>query len=67
MRVTLDIQNADDKMIQALKGVIKLYPVAKVEIKKEKNSSLKVALAQLKNKEYETFQDFKSYKKAMNS
>jgi phosphoribosylcarboxyaminoimidazole (NCAIR) mutase len=54
-------------MIQALKGVIKLYPVAKVEIKKEKNSSLKAALAQLKNKEYETFQDFKSYKKAMNS
>jgi hypothetical protein len=66
VHVILDIQNADDKMIQALKGVFKLYPAAKVEIKKEKIGSLKIAMTQLENKEYETFADFDSYKKAMN-
>jgi hypothetical protein len=41
--------------------------MAKVEVKKEKTGSLKAALSQLKKKEYETYADFESYKKAMNS
>ncbi|MDR0579176.1 MAG: hypothetical protein LBG21_01040 [Campylobacteraceae bacterium] len=60
------IANANDKMIEALKNVLKSYPTAKIEIKKEKTSSLKIAMSQLKNKEYKTYADFESYKKAMN-
>ncbi|RDU65783.1 hypothetical protein CQA53_05680 [Helicobacter didelphidarum] len=35
MQVTLKISNADEKLIKALKGVINLYPQAKLKVEKE--------------------------------
>jgi hypothetical protein len=66
MHIILDIKNADDKMIKALRGVLKLYPSVKVAVKKEKGGAVARAVKQIKNGEYEIYSDFESYKKAMN-
>ncbi|MDR2789361.1 MAG: hypothetical protein LBB59_00035 [Campylobacteraceae bacterium] len=63
----ITITNADDKLLKTLKNIIKPYSTVKIEVKKEKTGSVKKALEELKNKEYETFPDFQSYKKAMRS
>jgi hypothetical protein len=64
----ITITNADDNLLKTLKNIIKPYhPSAKIEVKREKIGSAKKALEELKNKEYETFPDFQSYKKAMRS
>lgn len=70
MQIHLTIDNADEKLLKALKGVINLYPNAKLKTQiptksKTKESSMQKALKELKNKEYESFKDFKSYKEAM--
>jgi len=40
MQATLQITNADENLIKALKGVIKLYPQAKVKVNKENDMEL---------------------------
>lgn len=37
MQIILHITNADDNLLKALKGVINLYPQAKVKVKKEQD------------------------------
>ncbi|WP_110558963.1 hypothetical protein [Helicobacter cinaedi] len=37
MQIILHITNADDNLLKALKGVINLYPQAKVKVKKERD------------------------------
>lgn len=54
MVVNMTIQNADNALLQALKSVCKLYPAAKVSIKK---NSLK---AELKAEQKEVLESFKN-------
>lgn len=39
MQVTLHISNADENLLKALKGVVNLYPQAKLKIKKEQDAT----------------------------
>jgi len=48
MQATLQITNADENLIKALKGVIKLYPQAKVKVNKEKTDKEKYEFLRLK-------------------
>jgi len=48
MQATLQITNVDENLIKALKGVIKLYPQAKVKVNKEKTDKEKYEFLRLK-------------------
>lgn len=40
MQITLQITNADENLLKALKGVINLYPHAKVKVKKKQDITI---------------------------
>ena len=39
MQLTLQISNADENLLKALKGVVNLYPQAKLKVKKEQDAT----------------------------
>lgn len=57
MQVDFSIANADNKLINALKSVIKLYPDAKAKVKiyKEPNDKLLEAIKEVEKGEVVTF------------
>lgn len=66
--MTLIIENVSTDLAKAIKSVAKLTNAkitTKPSAKKQKGSTLKAALQELENGEYETFENFKAYKKAM--
>ncbi len=60
MQIILHITNADDNLLKALKGVINLYPQAKVKVKKEQDIT---ANGYTQEFEEEIFNDIKDIEK----
>lgn len=69
MNVALDIQNADESLVDTLKSVIKLCPKAKFKIKKEENQktlkAINEAESMLKSGNHKTYNSLEEYNKAM--
>ena len=59
------IENANEKLLKAIKSVVELYPKAKVEVKKKPSKKLLEAIKQVENGEVESFKNFEEFKKAM--
>lgn len=53
MNLTLQISNADENLLKALKSVINLYPQAKLKVKKEEELYTKEFIQSLKECEKE--------------
>ncbi|RDU62111.1 hypothetical protein CQA53_09515 [Helicobacter didelphidarum] len=81
MQVTLQISNADEKLIKALKSVISIHPQAKLKIEQEKLTEngytpefeaeilkeMKEHKKAIKKGIIKTYHSFEDYKKAMNA
>ena len=61
----ITIENADKKLLDVIKSIIKLSPNANLKIEKEPKNDLLEAIEEVKNRKFETFKDFETYKKAM--
>ncbi len=61
----ITIENADKKLLDVIKSIIKLSPNANLKIEKEPTNELLEAIEEVKNGKVETFNDFETYKKAM--
>ena len=61
----ITIENADKKLLDVIKSIIKLSPNANLKIEKEPTNDLLEAIEEVKNWKVETFKDFETYKKAM--
>ena len=63
MTIDCGAENANEEFLKVVKDNAKL---ANIKLKKQKKeSSTQKALQELENGEYETFEDFNAYKKAM--
>ena len=63
MTIVFEAENANEEFLKVVKDIAKL---ANIKLKtKKKESSTQKALQELENGEYETFEDFNAYKKAM--
>ncbi|MGJ0310209.1 hypothetical protein [Aliarcobacter cryaerophilus] len=61
----ITIENADKKLLDVIKSIIKLSPNANLKIEKEPTNDLLEAIEEVKSRKVETFKDFETYKKAM--
>ena len=61
----ITIENADKKLLDVIKSIIKLSPNANLKIEKEPTNELLEVIEEVKNGKVETFKDFETYKKAM--
>ena len=61
----ITIENADKKLLDVIKSIIKLSPNANLKIEKEPTNELLEAIEEVKNGKVETFKDFETCKKAM--
>lgn len=70
MVVNMTIQNADNALVQALKSVCKLYPAAKVSVKKQNSlayelkTDQKEVLESYKNGTLKTYSSMEEYEAA---
>lgn len=63
MTIVFEAENANEEFLKVVKDIAKL---ANIKLKtQKKESSTQKALQELENGEYETFEDFNAYKKAM--
>lgn len=63
MTIVFEAENANEEFLKVVKDIAKL---ANIKLKtQKKESSTQKALQELDNGEYETFEDFNAYKKAM--
>ncbi|OCL81872.1 hypothetical protein [Arcobacter porcinus] len=61
----ITIENADKKLLDVIKSIIKLTPNANLKIEKEPTNELLEAIEELKSGKVERFKDFETYKKVM--
>ena len=63
MTIVFEAENANEEFLKVVKDIAKL---ANIKLKtQKKESSTQKALQELENGEYETFEAFNAYKKAM--
>lgn len=66
MTIVFEAENANEDFLRIVKSAAKLANIKlKTQKKRECSSSMQKALKELDNGEYETFEDFNAYKKAM--
>ncbi len=66
MTIVFEAENANEDFLRIVKSAAKLANIKlKTQKKRECSSSTQKALKELNNGEYETFEDFNAYKKAM--
>ncbi|WP_198304777.1 hypothetical protein [Arcobacter vandammei] len=65
--MVVTIENVDNKLLDVIKSIIKLSPNANVTIEDEPTKELLEAIKEVEDGKTESFYDFESYKKAMNS
>lgn len=68
MTIVFEAENANEDFLKIVKSAAKLANIKlKTQKKRERFSSTQKALKELDNGEYETFEDFNAYKKAMSA
>lgn len=68
MTIVFKAENANEDFLKIVKSAAKLANIKlKTQKKRECSSSTQKALKELDNGEYETFEDFNAYKKAMSA
>lgn len=68
MTIVFEAENANEDFLRIVKSAAKLANIKlKTQKKRECSSSTQKALKELDNGEYETFEDFNAYKKAMSA
>lgn len=68
MTIVFEAENANEDFLKIVKSAAKLANIKlKTQKKRECFSSTQKALKELDNGEYETFEDFNAYKKAMSA
>ncbi len=66
MIIVFEAENANEDFLRIVKSAAKLANIKlKTQKKRECSSSTQKALKELNNGEYETFENFNAYKKAM--